>query len=159
MGGYLTGKMAYWRDSFSMFRTKIETFSIDVIRTLPQGASSTSTVVSDDFEVSLFLWRSVWVRCYSMGVDLTCQMAILRGFLRQIPQKTETFSIDVIRTLLQGASSTSTDVSDLHVLVFFGRNVGKLRGWKSLLFVFVLFEAASSCGSWGWGYKSRSGHI
>jgi len=38
-----------------MFRTKIETFFIDVIRTLLQGASSTSTVVSDDFEVSLFL--------------------------------------------------------------------------------------------------------
>jgi len=36
-----------------MFHTKIETFSIEVIRTLLPGASSTSHAVSD-FEVVIF---------------------------------------------------------------------------------------------------------
>ena len=40
------------------------------------------------------------------------------------PQK-HADSFDVIRTLLQGASSTSTGVSDFEVLIFFGHNVGK----------------------------------
>jgi len=46
-------KWRYWRYLSSMFRRRIDFFSIDVIRTLLRGASSTSHAVSD-FEVLFF---------------------------------------------------------------------------------------------------------
>jgi len=46
-------------------------------------------------------------------------MAILREFFQHVYHKIKTFSIDVIRILLRGASSTSHAVSDFEVVIFF----------------------------------------
>jgi len=57
--------------------------------------------------------------CFVEQGVLTGKLAKLRGFFQLVPQKIETFSIDEIRTLLRGASSSSRAVSDFKVFMLF----------------------------------------
>jgi len=57
----------------------------------------------------------------------------MRGFFRHVPQKIETFSIHVIRTLLRGASSTSHVVSEFEFFYFLDTlSCFAIVGWRVL---------------------------